>query len=799
MRLFKTGLIFISALFLGSSIFAQEINQTTSGKVNGTVRTSDGKPASYVNVSIKELNKKTTTTEDGSYQIGGIKPGIYTIESSYIGFSGQVQTLTVSPAKTTKVDFVLAENAAQLSEVVITAWNSSNKQAVSIGKLPVASLDLPQSVAVVGNQQITQQQSLRLSDVVKNINGVYLGTARGSTQETFYARGYSFSSNNMFKNGSRINSGAMPEVSSIERVEVLKGSAAILFGNVAPGGILNLVTKQPKFSRGAEISMRVGSYSLYKPSLDVYGPITAKLAYRINGSYENAESFRKGVSSERYYINPSLLFKLGKQTELLVQGDHLHHNFTPDFGTGAINNQIAHINRSTFLGAAWSNGTTRQTTASATLNHQFNTQWQLSFAGSYQFYNRAYYSTERIQPDATGEWTRPLNRSNVDEDYYTSQVNLTGKFLTGRLKHTLLTGADFDSYLNTTFTYNQPATYDKINILDLNKYPQRTDIPAATAIKAVEAPTNRFGIYANDLIALSDKFNVLMGLRWSYQKAMPSRTKDLLTHAVTKAAAKNDRAFSPRIGLVYKPLPTTSLFASYANSFTVNSGTDVYGKILKPSLIDQFEVGIKNDIFKGLMSVNLTAYRIINNNLAQTAVYAADGTTLNTNTSFKELTGETTSDGMELDIAGHPAAGLDVMAGYSYNYMRYTKTPDAPGNYIEGERLVNSPAHTANASIFYTLQSTNFRGLKLGATANYIGKRLGGWNNTIGQTQTGSRLIPVSAFSTIDLSAGYSFKKLSVLAKVSNLTNTLNYYVHENYSVNPIPPRQFVTTVSYKF
>jgi iron complex outermembrane receptor protein len=131
--------------------------------------------------------------------------------------------------------------------------------------------------------------------------------------------------------------------------------------------------------------------------------------------------------------------------------------------------------------------------------------------------------------------------------------------------------------------------------------------------------------------------------------------------------------------------------------------------------------------------------------------------------------------------------------------MRYTKTARQKGNYVEGERLVNSPAHTANASAFYVFKNSRFKGLKIGASAFYTGDRFGGWNNTIGQAQNYSRLIPVAGFTTIDISVGYTFSKISLLAKVSNLTNTYNYYVHENYSINPIAPRQFVATASYRF
>ncbi|MES1216494.1 MAG: TonB-dependent receptor, partial [Bacteroidota bacterium] len=311
------------------------------------------------------------------------------------------------------------------------------------------------------------------------------------------------------------------------------------------------------------------------------------------------------------------------------------------------------------------------------------------------------------------------------------------------------------------------------------------------------APFNRVGIYVQDLIKLSSKFNILAGVRWSYVQTIGIDSTNLITGANTKGVTRNDNAFSPRFGLVYKPTSSTSLFASYASSFTVNTGTDINGNSLAPSIIDQYETGIKNDFFKGKLSANLTFYRIINNNLAQTAPYDRDGNQ-NSNTSIKVLSGQTTSDGVELDLAAHPLTGLSVLAGYSYNYTRYTKTDSTRGNFIEGEKLVNNPANTANASVFYTFNKGGLKGFKLGATAIYIGDRLGGNNNTIGQTQNYSRVIPVKGYNIIDLSAGYSYKKISVMAKISNVTNELNYYVHENYSINPLPPRQFVATLSFR-
>ncbi len=789
--------IYAPALLL--LIFFAGAARAQQHSIHGKIFTSDGKPAPFVSISIKEFNKSVSSLEDGSFSFRAEKPCTCSIIVSYVGVQTQQKTVTISGDENVEVNFQLQENSRQLDEVVVLSHKGLNDKQVSVGKVAIDPMDLPQSIAVFGQRIIREQQALRLSDIVRNVNGVYLATVRGSTQENFSARGYAFSSSNMFKNGSRVNSGVMPEVSSLEKVEVLKGSAAVLYGNVAPGGIINMVTKQPRFNLGGEVAVRGGSYDLYKPSFDLYGPATKCIAYRLNGTYESANSYRDIVKSKRYYVNPSLLFKLSKRTELLLQADFLDHEFTPDFGIGSLDNTIvANVPRSRFLGAIWSYAKTQQTSASASVKHELNASWKISFNSSYQNYKRDYYSTERIQADVNGKWMRPLGRTNNAEDYYIAQLDLTGKFKTGRIAHTLLAGVDADHYYTTSFTFNQPATYDTINILDLTKYPQRTDIPAAFKIKVVNTPTKRFGAYMQDLVSITEKLKFLMGVRWSYQEARPAITTDLVTNAETRGASKTDKAFSPRLGLVYRPLNTTSIFASYANSFSVNTGTDIVGNTLAPSIIDQFEAGIKNDFLNGLFSANLTVYRIINNNLAQTAQFTASGAP-NNNTSLRELTGQTTSDGVELDLAGHPVSGLDVMAGYSFNYMRYTKTPDAKGNYVEGERLVNTPAHTANASIFYVFKNSGLKGLKIGAAAFYTGERFGGWNNTIGQAQNYSRLIPVAGFSTVDLSVGYTFNKISLLAKLSNVTNTYNYYVHENYSINPIPPRQFIATASYRF
>jgi iron complex outermembrane receptor protein len=815
---FFTLILFV--LFINNQITAQTDNLAASatnaaetpddkgnGIVKGAIQTTDNQPAPYVTVTLKDANRATFTDESGNYTLKNVKPGQYILKVSMTGLQTKEEAIVIKANETTVVNFTLAENHKELEEIVVIQHKTLNDQPVNIGKIAMNPMDVPQALSVIGQGQIREQQALKLSDVIRNVNGVYLTTTRGNVQESFGARGYSLGSTNLFKNGFRINSGVIPEMSSLEKVEVLKGSAAILYGQVAPGGIVNMVTKQPKFNFGGEVSMGVGSYDLYKPAFDVYGPISKSIAYRVNGTYVKANSFRDQVSSERYYVNPSLLFKLGKRTEIIAEGDYLNDKFTPDFGIGTLGGkQIANIGRSTFLGTPWQYNKTQQTTTTLTVRHQLSANWKINASFSDQYYKRDYYSVERVQADSTGKWARPLGRINTNEKFYAGQVNLIGKFNTAKLEHNLITGIDADR----TVTYNKDydingKTYDTINILDRGKYTQRTDIPEANGIRERLARVNRFGVFVQDLIKISDKFNVLAGVRWAYVETRGIDSTNLTNGVKVTGAARYDNAFSPRFGLVYKPLTTTSVFVSYSNSFTTNTGQDLDGKAIKPSLIDQYELGVKNQFLNGLLSTNVTLYRIKNNNLAQMAANKKDGS-INTDANVKLLGGETTSDGVEVDLAASPITGLNITAGYSYNYMRYTKTDTTTGSFKTGERLVNNPAHTANGSIFYTFSKGRLEGFKIGTTIVYLGDRFGGWNTDVTRATPTSpfvyrdRLIPVSGYTTIDVTAGYTFrKKFSLLAKISNLTNTYNVTVHENYSVNPLPPTQFSATLSYKF
>lgn len=802
--------ITLSTLFLvaiSSTAFAQH------GSIKGRVYTSDTMPAVMVSIQLKEIKKGALSASDGQFMIKDVPAGQYTLIASYVGLQSQLKTVTVTPGETTNLQIDFPENNAQLQEVVVSYGKGINEKTINAGKVAIKPMDLPQSFAVVGKDILERQQVLQLSDALQNVTGVYVMGATGGYQEEIAGRGYAFGSNNTFKNGSRYNNSAMPEMSGVEKIEFLKGGNAILFGNVAAGGILNIVTKKPRFEQGGEVSFRTGSYDLYKPAIDIYGAIDKRhtVAYRLNTTFQKSGSYRDQVHGERFYINPSLLFNLNEKTSLLVEGDYLKDKRTADFGIGAINYTIAEVPRSRFLGVNWGYNSAEQKSLTATLTRELKKNWQIKGLVSYQDYSAELFGAARPTTIKTdGSWIRGLQKSKTAESYLLAQVDLTGKFKTGKIGHTLLFGADADQYrtkANTYITnqYNANGAdeairklniYDTINIYDKSSFGKRTDIPVLGIDRITTSPIQRFGIYIQDLVCLSDKFKLLAGIRYSYQNNKRATVDSIAKGSKGYIAAYTNDAFSPRVGLVYQPSKKLSIFTSYTNSFTVNTGRDITGSALPPSIVDQFEVGAKSDLVNGLLSVNVTLYQIVNDNLAQTVLNLADGTP-NTDNTIRELAGEVTSKGIEVDIATKPVFGFTFMAGYSYNDTKYTGGNGK--NFTTGDRLRYNPSHTANASLFYAFPDKSaLKHFNTGFSAYYVGDRLAGRNPST--TNPNYKLIALPDYTLFDFSLGYNgLKNFDIRFKLTNLLNKLSYNVHDDNSVNPIAPRQFAATVAYKF
>jgi len=706
--------------------------------------------------------------------------------SAQISVSSQDETLYASNEN----DTVKNKKGQVLQEVIVTS--NQQKTPPAIGKSGIRPLDLPQASTVINQSTLQNQQVQTLTDILKNTNGVYIMGNTGGYQEEIASRGYALGSSNTFKNGVRYFNGMPIETSGLERVEFLKGSAAILFGNVTAGGILNLVTKKPRFNFGAEASITVGSFDLYKTTFDIYGGLGngKKVAFRMNGANTQANSFRIGVSSESKWINPSILVNFSDRTSLLVEADYMKDIRTPDFGAGIINYELVNLPRNRFVGVSWGYNKAEQASLTTTIKHDFSENWDVSFVNSVRYYKTDLFANTRpnspiTSMTLTGDWTRSLQRNEAQDNYWLQELDLKGTFDTWSVKHQLLLGIDTDNYKTTTLASGF-KNYDTINIFTTDLSTARNDIPNLTKNTLTTAPIKRVGAYVQDLITFNQYFKALAGVRYSYQDT--GNTVDTYAATTTsKTTNQYDDAISPRLGLIFQPNNSQSVFASFSNSFVPNAGLDYNTKeALEPSIIKQYEVGMKNELFDDRLFANITAYQIENDNLAQTSLI---------DPTYKELAGGTKSHGVEVDLVAHPIQGLSILAGYSYTEIKYT----ASNIYIVGSSLLYMPKNTANLNLSYSFETGKLNGLNIGLVNSYIGNRAAGRYTNLSTPTDPRKPVALPDYLQTDFTAGYQYKQITLRGKLSNVFNVLSYNVHDDNSVNPIAPRNFSAALTYTF
>ncbi|MEH2249200.1 TonB-dependent receptor plug domain-containing protein [Nostoc sp.] len=316
--------------------------------------------------------------------------------------------------------------------------------------------DIPASIQVIPHQVIEDQGATSIREAVRNVSGVNFSTASGNRVEDFNMRGFTAM---QFRNGFREDSTrTQVDLANIERIEVLKGPASVLFGQADPAGIINYITKQPLLNPYYNVSFTAGSYSFYRPTIDFSGPLTAdkKLAYRLNAAYENAGSFRDFVDTERFIVAPTLTWQISPDTKLTAEVSYIHDARPIDRGLVTLsNNRVADIPISRLLGAA-GDGDFAETRAVFYLDHYFNSNISLRSAFRYTD------SSEKQRNGYVASFAGPLEddrflsiddaRGTQHYQTYTFQNDLTAKFNTGSIQHTVLFGLEV-SRLSSSFSF----------------------------------------------------------------------------------------------------------------------------------------------------------------------------------------------------------------------------------------------------------------------------------------------------------------------------------------------------------
>ncbi|MEH2067026.1 MAG: TonB-dependent siderophore receptor [Nostoc sp.] len=640
--------------------------------------------------------------------------------------------------------------------------------------------DIPASVQVIPRQIIEDRAVTQVNQALQNVSGVNASVYQGVTEQ-INIRG--FDTGSYFKNGS-VNPFQYDLVTTdnLERIEVLKGPAGVLFGQGSPGGIVNLVTKKPLNEPYYNLSFSAGSFGLYRPSLDISGPLNADktLLYRFIGSYEQTLSFRDGVNRESYFFTPTVQWNISPATKLTVEFEFIDADTSVDQGIPSIGRGIAAIPISRYfsetdgINEPFGKNSVRKYNLTTTLDHQLSQNWSVRNTFFAKWFNLG-----RLYPifaglnETTGELTR---RTYAAEGLYRSYFNnldILGNFKTGSIQHKLLTGFEYGKEINTDlkFAVGAGGSYPSINIFNPIRSPDRYSLDTLTITNNRDENYTTYGFYLQDQIAFADNLKLLLGGRFdNYQRNQFNRLNSTPTEA-------NFTAFNPRVGIVYQPLQPVSLYASFTKGFEPSSAVLISGDIPPPQRSTQYEVGTKLDF--GKFGGTLAFYDITKTNIP-----TAD---LN-NTAYSVLTGEVKSRGIELDVSGEILPGLNVIAAYAYDDAFVSSDNSTP----VGNRFANAPRHTASLWTTYQLQRGDLKGLGFGLGVYYVGDRAGDLANTY--------LIP--SYLRFDSSIFYRRDNWRAQLNFRNLFDT-EYYLgspnSDRLGVIPGAPFSVVGTISVQF
>jgi iron complex outermembrane recepter protein len=744
--------------------------------------------AGVASVSVMQLDEKTVRVS---------VVGVQTVPTA---------TIKLSPPVTAQAPAVPEEPEEGEEEIVVTGQQPVYRvpNASTATKTDTPLRDIPQSIQVVPRQVIKDQGATRASEILRNVSGVVSTTGPSGVGEEFTIRGFGgndgFGAGNEYRDGFRALDLGSFNPSNIERVEVLKGPASVLYGQLEPGGVINFVTKQPLDRPYYSGELEVGSYSFYKPSIDISGPLTKdkRLLYRLNVAYENSGSFVDFVDREIFQISPSLTYKIGENTKLNLSYEYLSENGTNN--PGLPRNPISFsLPRNLFLGEPTDTVKNEAQSLNLELDHRFNKDWQLRsrFAWQSSSFRR---NGNRVGPrpveDDNGDILDPFifNRQiQVDlknrNESYSIQTDIIGKFKTGSIEHQLLFGVDWTRFELLDNTGFKPA--NPVNILNpiygLPLPPVDPDRPRLIFSRnpsTFSSSTDSIGLYLQDQITLLPNLKLLLGGRYEFIDEK-SVFQDLNPRNGTAKIGRASRdsfsnqAFSPRFGIVYQPIKEVSLYASYSRSFVPNNVFTIDRELIKPTQGTQIEAGIKSEFLKGKLAATLSIYQI-----TKTNVTSADLNDPNEEASI--AIGKIRSRGIEFDVAGEPLPGWNIIASFFVNesIVRVGDPNDSP----VGNTLINAPGSGASLWTTYEIQKGPVKGLGFGAGVFYVGEAQAELPNTF--------VIP--SYVRADATIFYKRDNWRVGLNLKNLFNT-TYFTNQGGGIYPSDPFTVLGSVSVEF
>jgi len=621
--------------------------------------------------------------------------------------------------------------------------------------------DIPQSIQVIPRQVLEDQGANEVIDALRNVPGATILNPLRNNGGTFVnLRGFQ-NADDYFTNGRRSFNGFLPpSTSNIEQIEVLSGPASVLYGNAAPGGIINLTTKQPLAVPFYALDGTIGNFDFYRSTVDLSGPLndSRSIRYRLNAEYENSGSFVSSLNTERFFVAPVLSFQLGDNTTLSLEGSYnrdfrVSYPGLPPEGT-VVSNPLGNVPLSRFLGEPdFPRTGSEQFDIGYRFEHRFSDTIRLRNSFNVSFFNsrRREINLRGLQED-----NRTVNRSffeaDTDDEIYSLITDLTATLRTGSVQHDLLFGVE---WLRNNPVF--PLRFPGLSPIDLFEPNFDGELISSETFTFFNR-TNRVGVYGQNLITLADNLKVLLGGRFDWVR---STDGEILASGESSTSAENT-AFSPRVGIVYQPIQPVSLYASWGRSFQPEFGISQTGETFDPTIGEQFEVGVKTEFLDGRLAATLAAY-----NLTRQNILTPDPD----NSGFQIQIGEQRSRGIEFNLAGEPLPGLRLIAGYAYIDAEITN--DTRG--FQGNQPGNVPQHSGSLWAVYEIQNGNLEGLGFGTGVFVVGDRQGNLENTF----------TLPAYGRVDALLYYRRDNWRAQLNFQNLFDT-NYI--ESGSTNSVSP-----------
>ncbi|MBO9565783.1 MAG: TonB-dependent receptor [Niastella sp.] len=775
-------------LLAGTGMLRAHNGPGGNGGIKGKITASDNTPADGATIRLKGVGREAVSEEDGTFLFSNIKPGDYELSVTFIGAAPYKQQVTIKPDAITEVSIQLTSSENELREITITAgYNRFNKKETDdVARLPLKNIENPQVYTIVTKEIMAEQVVTDYNSVFKNVPGAGVPVVYNQGRSAMLSRG--FTTANLIRNSISGFVYTNIDPANLEVLQAIKGPSGTLFNSsqISFGGLFNRVTKKPHEVKKVELSYSGGSYSLNRLTFDVNSPLNKEktMLMRINGALHTEQSFQDAGFTRSVMIAPSFMYKATEKLTFLLDIEASAFNATsPIRFAPARTGKVRDIEA---LGMNYKKSFTNNSLDYATnqlnffgqVNYVLSPGWKLQTN-----FTRTYSATKGYVTQLIGRSDSTLQQSVQKEDFpYNGteiQQNIIGDFTIAGLRNRLVAGVDFynqRSDRNTPTVAFPAINFKKPGFAYANFNADKVDSAAARAPYSSWAiyRTNQFtySAYASDVLNITPQLNVMMSLR--IDRYEDRGTYYPVVDSVGGAYAQT--ALSPKFGIVYEVLPRQlSLFGNYMNGFSNEGGQNFEGTAFEPQHANQWEAGLKADLFGHRLTSTISYYNIdVTNMKREDPVHSG----------FSIQDGTQVSKGIEAEVIANPFGGLNIVAGYTYNDSKMARS----NKNVEGLRPATAgPEHLANLWLSYRFTQGAIRGLGFGVGGNY--------GSAAFQTNDTAFTFTIPSYTVLDATLYYDRKSYRIGVKVDNLTNE-KYW---SFRLAPQMPTRVVANITFRF